>query len=155
MSDADRLRRGPSRSSRASSARSVRWGGWVLALALQGAAPGALQAAPAAFEDSMAQRMLPCTVCHGAQGRVAPDGYYPRIAGKPAGYLYNQLLNFRDGRRHYGPMVGIPVETPPFSMKLRMSTSGTRSVYFGTCTVPDKYASRMGISQKPIFVTTP
>ena len=53
------------------------------------------------FENSMAQRMLACTACHGEQGRAAPDGYYPRIAGKPAGYLYNQLLNFRDGRRHY------------------------------------------------------
>lgn len=53
------------------------------------------------FEDTMAQRMQACTACHGAQGRAAPDGYYPRIAGKPAGYLYNQLLNFRDGRRHY------------------------------------------------------
>jgi cytochrome c553 len=39
--------------------------------------------------------------CHGKEGRAASDGYYPRIAGKPAGYLYNQLLNFRDGRRHY------------------------------------------------------
>ena len=38
------------------------------------------------------------------QGRAGPDGYYPRLAGKPAGYLYNQLLNFRDGRRHYGLM---------------------------------------------------
>lgn len=53
------------------------------------------------FEDSMAQRMLACTACHGAQGRAAPDGYYPRLAGKPAGYLYNQLLHFRDGRRVY------------------------------------------------------
>ena len=53
------------------------------------------------FEDTLAQRMQACTACHGAQGRAAPDGYYPRIAGKPAGYLYNQLLNFRDGRRHY------------------------------------------------------
>ena len=52
----------------------------------------------------MAQRTLACSACHGKEGRAGPDGYYPRIAGKPAGYLYNQLLNFRDGRRHYGPM---------------------------------------------------
>src|SRR5688500_1406071 len=66
------------------------------------AAAGA-QPAPL-FEDSMAQRTLACTACHGKEGRPGPDGYYPRIAGKPAGYLYNQLLNFRDGRRHYGLM---------------------------------------------------
>jgi len=60
-------------------------------------------AAPA-FEDSMAQRTKACTSCHGEQGRAGPDGYYPRLAGKPAGYLYNQLLNIRDGRRHYQPM---------------------------------------------------
>ncbi len=59
------------------------------------------RAAPAPFEDTMAQRTLACTACHGAQGRAAPDGYYPRIAGKPAGYLYNQLLNFRNGHRTY------------------------------------------------------
>ena len=59
------------------------------------------RAAPAVFEDSMAQRTLACTACHGAQGRATPDGYYPRIAGKPAGYLYNQLLNFRNGHRTY------------------------------------------------------
>jgi len=61
-------------------------------------------AAAAPFEDSIAQRTQACTACHGPQGRAAPDGYYPRLAGKPAGYLYNQLLNFRDGRRHYGLM---------------------------------------------------
>lgn len=42
--------------------------------------------------------------CHGDQGRATNDGYYPRIAGKPAGYLYNQLLNFRAGRRRYAMM---------------------------------------------------
>ena len=72
------------------------------ALAVAGLASAALAAAP--FEDSMAQRTLACTACHGPQGRAAADGYYPRLAGKPAGYLYNQLLNFRDGRRHYGLM---------------------------------------------------
>ena len=65
-----------------------------------------LAAAPA-FEDTLAQRTLACTACHGAQGRAGPDGYYPRLAGKPAGYLYNQLLNFREGRRHYGLMAGL------------------------------------------------
>jgi cytochrome c553 len=75
-----------------------RWLAIVLWMVL--AAP--IQAAP--FEDTMAQRTLACTGCHGAQGRAAPDGYYPRLAGKPAGYLYNQLLNFREGRRHYGLM---------------------------------------------------
>jgi len=68
----------------------------------------AISAQPApAFEDTLGQRTLACTACHGKEGRAGPDGYYPRIAGKPAGYLYNQLLNFRDGRRHYGLMWGL------------------------------------------------
>ncbi len=57
--------------------------------------------------DSMEKRMQACTTCHGAQGRTANEAYFPRIAGKPEGYLYNQLRNFRDGRRHYGLMVGM------------------------------------------------
>ena len=61
--------------------------------------------AAAAPADTLAQRVLACTACHGQEGRAAPDGYHPRIAGKPAQYLFNQLVNFRDGRRRYGPMV--------------------------------------------------
>ncbi|MDD2925009.1 c-type cytochrome [Rhodoferax sp.] len=61
----------------------------------------------APFEDSMTQRMRACTTCHGDQGRAGPDGYYPRLAGKPAGYLYNQLINIREGRRHYPLMLGL------------------------------------------------
>lgn len=59
--------------------------------------------------DTIAQRVQPCTVCHGAEGRASSDGYYPRIAGKPAGYLYHQLLNFRDGRRA-APMMSYLVD---------------------------------------------
>jgi cytochrome c553 len=69
--------------------------------------PGTLLAAPAKIEDTLAARLAACSTCHGAQGRAAPDGYHPRIAGKPSGYVYNQLLNFREGRRAYGPMVGL------------------------------------------------
>ena len=68
---------------------------------------GAAAAAPVTFQDTMAQRTLACTSCHGKEGRAGPDGYYPRIAGKPAGYLYGQLLHFREGRRHYGLMAGL------------------------------------------------
>jgi cytochrome c553 len=49
--------------------------------------------------DTLEQRLKPCTSCHGKDGRSASDGYYPRIAGKPEGYLFNQLKNFREGKR--------------------------------------------------------
>ncbi|WP_231698666.1 c-type cytochrome [Ottowia caeni] len=75
-----------------------------LALATVGSFVALGATAAPAFEDTIAQRTLACISCHGEQGRAGPDGYYPRLAGKPAGYLYNQLLNFRDGRRHYGLM---------------------------------------------------
>lgn len=77
----------------------------TLALLAAGYTGDALAGAP--FEDTIAQRTQACTACHGHQGQAGPDGYYPRIAGKPAGYLYNQLLNFREGRRHYGLMTGM------------------------------------------------
>lgn len=54
--------------------------------------------------DTLQQRLLACTGCHGKDGRATSQGYFPRIAGKPAGYLYQQLLNFRDGRRNNGNM---------------------------------------------------
>lgn len=63
--------------------------------------------APVAVPDTMAQRMQACTVCHGKEGRATPHGYFPRIAGKPAGYLYQQLLNFRDGRRRNATMASL------------------------------------------------
>jgi len=69
----------------------------ALALGLGSAAAFAQGRVP----DTIAQRVQACVVCHGEQGKATSDGYFPRIAGKPAGYLYNQLLNFRDGRRTY------------------------------------------------------
>jgi cytochrome c553 len=54
--------------------------------------------------DTMSERVKSCTVCHGESDQAGQHVYYPRIGGKPVGYLYNQLRNFRDGRRHYQPM---------------------------------------------------
>lgn len=54
--------------------------------------------------DTIAQRALACTGCHGKEGRATNAGYFPRIAGKPAAYLYNQLINVRDGRRTQAAM---------------------------------------------------
>src|SRR5215470_8034373 len=66
---------------------------------------GVRGAEPATEQDLMARRVQPCTVCHGEVGRATPDGYYPRIAGKPTGYLLNEMRNFRDGRRTFPQMV--------------------------------------------------
>ena len=74
------------------------------ALLLGVAATVAHAAPPAVAPEGMAPRVLACVACHGREGRATNQGYFPRIAGKPAGYLYNQLLNFRDGRRSYPPM---------------------------------------------------
>jgi cytochrome c553 len=78
------------------------------ALALACASLSARSAVP----DTMAERVRACTACHGDEGRATSDGYYPRIAGKPAGYLYNQLVNFRDGRRR-NPMMTYLVSNLP------------------------------------------
>lgn len=63
------------------------------------------EAVPAFKEvDSLEARVQGCVTCHGQSGQGTNNGYYPRIAGKPAGYLYNQLVAFRDGTRSYAPM---------------------------------------------------
>jgi len=54
--------------------------------------------------DSLEARVQGCVTCHGQSGQGTSNGYFPRIAGKPAVYLYNQLAAFRDGTRAYTPM---------------------------------------------------
>jgi cytochrome c553 len=76
----------------------------VATLALAATAFGADTPTPIAVPDTIAQRVQACGACHGLQGRPTAQGFFPRIAGKPAGYLYNQLDNFRAGRRNNAAM---------------------------------------------------
>jgi cytochrome c553 len=80
------------------------------ALALAGICLSTTAATPAALPDTLEQRVAACLACHSVKERG--DAFFPRIAGKPAGYLYNQLRNFRDGRRHY-PMMTYMVDHLP------------------------------------------
>src|SRR6516164_2003084 len=54
--------------------------------------------------DTMEARLRACEPCHGRKGEGTKNDYFPLLAGKPAGYLMNQLVAFRDGRRRYPPM---------------------------------------------------
>jgi len=53
-------------------------------------------------------RLAACAACHGehGEGKRGAD-YYPHLASKPAGYLFDQLQGFRDGRRVYPQMVSL------------------------------------------------
>lgn len=107
------LRSPPSRRLRPRRPLLCRWLGALLAAAATASAPAAPgdsslrdPSAVPGFRhiDSMEARVQGCVTCHGRQGEGTANGYYPRIAGKPAGYLYNQLIAFRDGTRRYPPM---------------------------------------------------
>ena len=89
--------------------------------------------------DTMRARVAACTLCHGEQGKAGPDGYYPRLAGKPGDYLYHQLLNFRDGLRQYRPMTHLLAGLPDDYLR-------EIAVYFADQDIPYPPASRPAAS---------
>ncbi|WP_371866567.1 c-type cytochrome [Duganella alba] len=72
---------------------------------------------PQRAPDTMEARTLACVGCHGDKGRGVANVYFPRLAGKPAGYLYNQLIAFQEGRRRYAPMNYLLAYLPPAYLK--------------------------------------
>ncbi|MFM8589593.1 MAG: c-type cytochrome, partial [Limnohabitans sp.] len=68
----------------------------LLLVALAPAPPG-LAGIPQVPQDTLAERVKACTACHGEQGRAGLDGCYPRLVGKPTGYLYQQSLILAQG----------------------------------------------------------
>ncbi|MBS0426548.1 MAG: c-type cytochrome [Proteobacteria bacterium] len=77
------------------------WRALLVFAALCVVAQAGARATPA---EDMARRMAACITCHGRDGQATNSGYFPRLAGKPAGYLYEQLRSFRDGRRQQADM---------------------------------------------------
>jgi cytochrome c553 len=75
---------------------------WLVVFILCGAAHAA--DAPK-IPDTLQQRIVACTTCHGVHGEGTPgSGFFPRLAGKPAGYLARQMQDFQNGLRKYAPM---------------------------------------------------
>lgn len=58
-------------------------------------------AADTPVPDTLVQRIAACTSCHGERGEGGDNGFNPRLAGKPAGYLFRQMQDFQKGLRHY------------------------------------------------------
>lgn len=86
---------------------------WVLALM----GIGCVHAAGPSVPDTLQQRIAACTTCHGVHGEgAAGNGFFPRLAGKPADYLALQLQNFQRGLRKYAPMEYITRQLSPAYM---------------------------------------
>ena len=62
---------------------------------------GALCLAPAAFAQDTAARNLAsgCAICHGTDGRPAPNAPLIPLAGLPRDHIATQMRAFRDGKR--------------------------------------------------------
>ena len=108
---------------------------------------------PPAFAqlDSIEARAQGCVTCHGQQGQGTPNGYFPRIAGKPAGYLYNQLVAFRDGTRSYPPMNYLVAYLPdPYLKELAQHFAAQRPMF----EPPEKSAADPAAAQRGQRIAT-
>ena len=66
----------------------------AIAAAMLCAAPGALA------QDSSARNLAAaCAICHGTQGKPAPNAPLIPLAGLPRDHIATQMRAFRDGRR--------------------------------------------------------
>jgi cytochrome c553 len=88
--------------------------------------------------DTLQQRIAACTACHGVHGEGTPEsGFFPRLAGKPAGYLARQLKDFQDGLRKYGPMEYTVKQLSPAYMHEIAEYFASQEVPYARSPVPD------------------
>jgi cytochrome c553 len=74
-----------------------------LVVSLLAALPGMPVGAQALTRVQMQDLMVQCAACHGADG-IARDSEVPNLACQHDRYLYNQLLNFKSGKRPHKEM---------------------------------------------------
>ena len=87
--------------------------------------------------NTMEARLQACAACHGAKGEGIDNPYFPRLAAKPAGYLYNQLVAFKNGQRHYPPMTYLLEYLPEGYLQAMAEYFAAQRPPFPPPTIPD------------------
>lgn len=95
---------------------------WILAATLSGTLAGgvARPAGDAAGDvtgnaQSGATKAVVCQACHGANGNSV-NAQWPSLAGLSAGYIVEQLKNFKDGKRNNPVMAPLVASLSPQDM---------------------------------------
>ncbi|MHA6202817.1 c-type cytochrome [Dyella soli] len=106
--------------------------------------------------DTIEQRIAACTACHGVHGEGTPDsGFFPRLAGKPAGYLARQLKDFQDGLRKYGPMEYTVRQLSPEYMHEIAQYFARQEVPYSRSPMPRLPASALGRGEELVLKGDP
>ncbi|MGP1665705.1 MAG: c-type cytochrome [Rhodanobacter sp.] len=117
---------------------------WATEAVKPNAASGA-----AAVPDTIQQRVKACTTCHGVQGEgSAETGMFPRLAGKPAAYLAQQLQYFQDGLRKYSPMEYTVRQLDPAYMREIAEYFSAQEVPYHRAPVPTVTAAELQRGEK-------
>ena len=99
--------------------------------------------------DTLQQRIAACTTCHGVHGEGSPgSGFFPRLAGKPAGYLALQLQNFQRGLRKYAPMEYTVRQLSPAYVREIAEYFAAQQVPYERSAVPDLAPSTLQRGQQ-------
>ena len=87
----------------------------VLSSIMTWATAEALAQSPPPPDAAIKDKVQVCAACHGATGN-STDPQYPILAGQSARYLYLQLKDFKEGRRHDPQMDPMAANLAPADM---------------------------------------
>jgi cytochrome c553 len=134
---------------KSSSIVACRWIARIIVLLLCAAGPAFADDVTVSVPDTLLQRIAACTACHGVHGEGSADShFFPRLAGKPAGYLARQLLYFQSGRRRYAPMQYIVQPLSPAYMQEIATYFAAQQVPYAPSPVPAVTAAILGRGER-------